>query len=252
MPVEICLFFRRRLGASGRKIAQGVSRGADCAAGSRHGANQAAVSGNAWCVCQWGAGYIGGDADAGEGARFSWSDAGGGGGRGLFPFHAGLSCGGADVSVVDAGGGAGGTWRFERARADSDILSGALCDSGCGAAGLPGIFRSRAAVSQDDGVSTVYGAGECDRAGCVLERAIQWSRLLSEYFVPHDGKVLRVLGPAAAPLARLKKEHRFQFLLKSAKRSVMTKVLGGAMAYCEAKEIPQTAVLVDVDPLSLM
>jgi len=86
----------------------------------------------------------------------------------------------------------------------------------------------------------------------VLERAIQWSRLLSEYFVPHDGKGLRVLGPAAAPLARLKKEHRFQFLLKSAKRSVMTKVLGGAMAYCEAKEIPQTAVLVDVDPLSLM
>jgi primosomal protein N' (replication factor Y) len=86
----------------------------------------------------------------------------------------------------------------------------------------------------------------------VLERAIQWSRLLSEYFVPHDGKGLRVLGPAAAPLARLKKEHRFQFLLKSAKRSVMTKVLGGALAYCEAKEIPPTAVLVDVDPLSLM
>ena len=86
----------------------------------------------------------------------------------------------------------------------------------------------------------------------VLERAIQWSRLLSEYFVPHDGKGLRVLGPAAAPLARLKKEHRFQFLLKSAKRSVMTKVLGGAMAYCEAKEIPQTAVLVDMDPLSLL
>ena len=86
----------------------------------------------------------------------------------------------------------------------------------------------------------------------VLERAIQWSRQLSEYFVPHDGKGLRILGPAAAPLARLKKEHRFQFLLKSPKRSVMTKVLGGALAYCEAKEIPGTAVLVDVDPLSLM
>jgi len=86
----------------------------------------------------------------------------------------------------------------------------------------------------------------------ILEKAIQWSRQLSEYFIPHDGKGLRVLGPAAAPLARLKKEHRFQFLLKSPKRSLMTKLLGGAMAYCEAKEIPQTAVLVDVDPLSLM
>ncbi|MGA2419033.1 MAG: primosomal protein N' [Candidatus Acidiferrum sp.] len=86
----------------------------------------------------------------------------------------------------------------------------------------------------------------------VLERAIQWSRQLAEYFIPYDGRGLRVLGPAAAPLARLKKEHRFQFLLKSPRRSVMTKVLGGALAYCEAKEIPQTAVLVDVDPLSLM
>jgi len=33
---------------------------------------------------------------------------------------------------------------------------------------------------------------------------------------------------------------------------VLTKLLNGAMAYCEAKEIPQTAVLVDMDPLSLL
>ena len=85
-----------------------------------------------------------------------------------------------------------------------------------------------------------------------LEKAIRWSRQLSEYFSPHDDKGLRILGPATAPLARLKKEHRFQFLLKSPKRSVLTKLLGGAMAYCDAKEIPQTAVLVDVDPLSLL
>ncbi|HEY2460558.1 MAG TPA: primosomal protein N' [Candidatus Acidoferrum sp.] len=85
-----------------------------------------------------------------------------------------------------------------------------------------------------------------------LEKAIRWSGKLSEYFSPHDGKGARILGPAAAPLARLKKEHRFQFLLKSPKRSVLTKLLSGAMAYCDAKEIPQTAVLVDVDPLSLL
>jgi len=85
-----------------------------------------------------------------------------------------------------------------------------------------------------------------------LEKAIRWSRQLSEYFSPHDDKGVRILGPATAPLARLKKEHRFQFLLKSPKRSVLTKLLGGAMAYCDAKEIPQTAVLVDMDPLSLL
>jgi primosomal protein N' (replication factor Y) len=85
-----------------------------------------------------------------------------------------------------------------------------------------------------------------------LEKTIRWSRQLSEYFSPHDGKNVRILGPATAPLARLKKEHRFQFLLKSPKRSVLTKLLSGAMAYCEAKEIPQTAVLVDMDPVSLL
>ena len=85
-----------------------------------------------------------------------------------------------------------------------------------------------------------------------LEKAIRWSRQLSEYFSPHDGEKVRVLGPATAPLARLKKEHRFQFLLKSPKRSVLTKLLSGALAYCDAKEIPQTAVLVDMDPLSLL
>ncbi len=85
-----------------------------------------------------------------------------------------------------------------------------------------------------------------------LEKTIRWSRQLSEYFSPHDGAGVRILGPATAPLARLKKEHRFQFLLKSPKRSVLTKLLSGAMAYCEVKEIPQTAVLADMDPVSLL
>jgi primosomal protein N' (replication factor Y) len=85
-----------------------------------------------------------------------------------------------------------------------------------------------------------------------LEKAILWSRQLSQYFSPHDGGKVRILGPAAAPLARLKREHRFQFLLKSPKRSVLTKLLSGALVYCDAKEIPQTAVLVDMDPLSLL
>jgi primosomal protein N' (replication factor Y) len=85
-----------------------------------------------------------------------------------------------------------------------------------------------------------------------LENAIQWSRKLSEYFSPHDGKGARILGPASAPLARLKKEHRYQFLLKSPKRSVLTKLLSGALEFCEKNEIPGTTLLVDMDPLSLM
>jgi primosomal protein N' (replication factor Y) len=85
-----------------------------------------------------------------------------------------------------------------------------------------------------------------------LEAAIRYSRRLSEYFSPHDGRGLRVLGPASAPLARLKREHRFQFLIKSTRRALLTKLLSGAMAYAESRDIPAGAVNIDVDPLSLM
>ena len=85
-----------------------------------------------------------------------------------------------------------------------------------------------------------------------LEKAIQWSRELSQYFAPHNGEKVRVLGPAAAPLAKLKREHRFQFLLKSRSRARLTQLLSGALVYCDSKEIPQTAILADVDPLSLL
>jgi len=85
-----------------------------------------------------------------------------------------------------------------------------------------------------------------------LENAIRWSRQLSEYFAPHDGQGIKILGPAAAPLMRLKREHRFQFLLKSPKRSLLGKLLHGALAECEKRQIPASAMLVDVDPLSLL
>ena len=84
-----------------------------------------------------------------------------------------------------------------------------------------------------------------------IENAIRWSRALAEYFAPFENRGVKILGPAAAPLARLKKEYRFQFLLKSPQRSALSKALSGALDFCDANEIPQTAVIVDVDPASL-
>jgi len=63
---------------------------------------------------------------------------------------------------------------------------------------------------------------------------------------------VKILGPAAAPLARLKREYRFQFLLKAAKRAQLTQVLSELFAFREKKEIPDAAVIADVDPLSLL
>jgi primosomal protein N' (replication factor Y) len=84
-----------------------------------------------------------------------------------------------------------------------------------------------------------------------VENAIRWSRALAGYFAPFENRGVKILGPAAAPLARLRRDYRFQFVLKSPHRAALGKVLAGALDFCAAKEIPETAVLVDVDPINL-
>jgi primosomal protein N' (replication factor Y) len=84
-----------------------------------------------------------------------------------------------------------------------------------------------------------------------LESASQWGRELASYFMRGGEESLRVLGPAAAPLSRLRQEYRFQILLKSPQRTVLQRALAGALEFCEKKHIPETSVLIDVDPASL-
>ncbi|MGH9773054.1 MAG: replication restart helicase PriA, partial [Candidatus Acidiferrales bacterium] len=84
-----------------------------------------------------------------------------------------------------------------------------------------------------------------------VENAIRWSRALGSYFAPFEKQGVKILGPAAAPLARLRREYRFQFVLKSPHRSALAQALGGCLDFCASKEIPDTAVVIDVDPTSL-
>lgn len=84
-----------------------------------------------------------------------------------------------------------------------------------------------------------------------IENAIRWSKALETYFAPFENRGVKILGPAAAPLARLRKDYRFQFVLKSPRRSALAQALSGALDFCAAKKIPDTAVIVDVDPTSL-
>jgi primosomal protein N' (replication factor Y) (superfamily II helicase) len=84
-----------------------------------------------------------------------------------------------------------------------------------------------------------------------VENAIRWARCLAACFEPFEKQGVKVLGPAAAPLARLRRDFRFQFVLKSPRRAALGKALAAAIDFCAAKEIPATAVIVDVDPASL-
>ncbi len=84
------------------------------------------------------------------------------------------------------------------------------------------------------------------------EKAIQWSRALGVFFAPYENQGMKILGPAAAPFARLRQEYRFQFLLKTPRRSILTQALSGCFEFCVKNGIPETAIIVDVDPTNLL
>jgi len=84
-----------------------------------------------------------------------------------------------------------------------------------------------------------------------VENAVRWARALAACFEPFEKQGVKILGPAAAPLARLRRDYRFQFVLKSPQRAALGKALASALDFCAAKEIPANAVIMDVDPTSL-
>jgi primosomal protein N' (replication factor Y) len=85
-----------------------------------------------------------------------------------------------------------------------------------------------------------------------IENAIRWSRAIAAHFDSLKSRELKVLGPAAAALSKLRREYRFQILLKTPNRRLLAQVLEGCLSYCEQKSIPDSAVIVDVDPTSLL
>jgi primosomal protein N' (replication factor Y) len=85
-----------------------------------------------------------------------------------------------------------------------------------------------------------------------LDDALQWSGTLGKWFEQnrHDG--VRVLGPATAPIMRLKRDYRYHFVLKSPSREKLNATLRAMLAYATQQKIPRTQVIVDVDALWLM
>jgi primosomal protein N' (replication factor Y) len=85
-----------------------------------------------------------------------------------------------------------------------------------------------------------------------LEEALQWSGELGRWFEKTRHEGVRVLGPAAAPILRLKRDYRYHFVLKSDSRQKLNTALRSMVAYASQKKIPRTQVIVDVDAVWLM
>ncbi len=80
-----------------------------------------------------------------------------------------------------------------------------------------------------------------------LTRSAALGRLLQP---PPPG--LKVLGPAAAALARIKNEYRYQMLLKSSSRKLLNQTLRELQRFAAAEKWNPATLAIDVDPVTIL
>jgi primosomal protein N' (replication factor Y) len=85
-----------------------------------------------------------------------------------------------------------------------------------------------------------------------LEEATAWAGTLGRWFQQTRLDKVRVLGPAAAPIVRLKRIYRYHFVLKAEKRQTLGAALRAMLAFAETQGIARRNLVVDVDAVQLM
>jgi len=85
-----------------------------------------------------------------------------------------------------------------------------------------------------------------------LEEATAWSAALGGWFQQTRLDKIRVLGPAAAPIVRLKRIYRYHFVLKAERRQALGQTLRAMLAFTDAQGIARRNLVVDVDAVHLM
>src|SRR5262245_42959487 len=83
-------------------------------------------------------------------------------------------------------------------------------------------------------------------------RAAALARQVGDFLDSLRTSTVRILGPAPAPVERIKRVHRHQLLIKSSSRATLHHMLERLRAYVEEKKIGATRVIIDVDPVSLL
>jgi primosomal protein N' (replication factor Y) len=83
------------------------------------------------------------------------------------------------------------------------------------------------------------------------EDALRMSTELGHAITPAPENI-RIMGPAEAPVQRLKAEFRYQLLIKSASRKDLNALLRRAQDFARESKWSATALVIDVDPLTLL
>jgi primosomal protein N' (replication factor Y) len=83
------------------------------------------------------------------------------------------------------------------------------------------------------------------------EEALRMATQMSYLLTPAPEGV-RVMGPAEAPILKVRSEFRYQILLKAARRPLLREVIQKLQQLAAAERWKATALVIDVDPISLM
>jgi len=84
-----------------------------------------------------------------------------------------------------------------------------------------------------------------------LEEAVHWVGVVGR-LLQATKEGLRVLGPAPAPIMRLKRSYRYHLVIKSSSRQLLGMTLRKMLTAAEAHGIPQRNIIVDIDAVHLM
>jgi primosomal protein N' (replication factor Y) (superfamily II helicase) len=83
------------------------------------------------------------------------------------------------------------------------------------------------------------------------EQALRMSVELGQHLTPAPEN-MKIMGPAEAPVPRLKAEFRYQLLIKSGSRKALNALLRRAQEFAREQKWGATALVIDVDPLTLL
>ncbi len=86
----------------------------------------------------------------------------------------------------------------------------------------------------------------------VFDEAAGWAAVLGRWFATTPLDKVRVLGPATAPLSKVKRIYRFHLVVKAESRSALHSALRAMLAHAEENNVPRRSMIVDVDAISLM
>jgi primosomal protein N' (replication factor Y) (superfamily II helicase) len=83
------------------------------------------------------------------------------------------------------------------------------------------------------------------------EEALEMSTALGRMLDPTP-EGLKILGPAEAPVPKLKSEFRYQLLIKAIDRKRLNETLRELRRFTQDRKWNPTALVIDVDPLTLL